>query len=168
MSTDTNQTIQDSRRAAMSFLQGAKEKERERKNRRATFAQGGGSRSGSPAAEFIAAGNRNEARAAAAQSGGETDFDLAKRIGRMSDEEFEAAVADGSLTPEQIRRAGEYEYDVYMGDVWMEDADNDDKPEPTYEEFMSDPAKYGAPDDTTDPEFPRRFSRYNPARYKKQ
>ena len=30
-----------------------------------------------------------------------------------------------------------------MGDVWVENPDNDDKPEPTYDEFMADPVKYG-------------------------
>ena len=168
MATDTNQTIQDSRRAAQSFLDAAKKKIDDRKNRRSTYPRGGGSRGeGSAVDNFLSAGQRNEARAVAAQNGGESDFDLAWRISRMSDEDFDKAVADGSLTPEQIRRAGEYEYDTYMGDVWSE-GDHDDEAEPTYEEFMSDPAKYGAPDDTTDPEYPRRFSRYNPARFKKQ
>ncbi len=167
MATDTNQTIQDSRRAAMSFLESAKKKAEDRKNRRPTYPRGGGSRGEVSAVDnFLGAGRRNEARAAAAQNGGESDFDLAWRISRMSDDDFEKAVADGSLTPEQIRRAGEYEYDTYMGDVWSE-GDHDDEVEPTYEEFMSDPAKYGA-EDIEDPEFPRRFSRYNPARYQKQ
>lgn len=169
MANDVNQTIQDSRRAAMSFLQSAKKKAEDRKNRRSTYPRGGGSRGeGSAVDNFLSAGQRNAARAVAARNGGESDFDLAWRISRMSDEDFDKAVADGTLTPEQIRRAGEYEYDTYMGDVWMEQDENFDKPEPTYEEFMSDPAKYGAPDDTTDPEYPRRFSRYNPARYQKQ
>ena len=122
-------------------------------------------RSRRAANDFLRAGRRKEARAAAAQNGGESDFDLASRISRMSDEDFDKAVADGALTPEQIRRAGEYEFDSYMGDVWMEQDENFDKPEPTYEEFMSDPAKYGAEDNTEDPEYPRRFSRYNPSRY---
>lgn len=168
MATDTNQTIQDSRRAAMSFLDSAKKKIEDRKNRRSTYPRGGGSRGeGSAVDNFLSAGYRNEARAASAQNGGESDFDLAWRIARMSDDDFDKAVADGSLTPEQIRRAGEYEFDTYMGDVWMEQDENFDKPEPTYEEFMSDPAKYGA-EDIDDPEYPRRFSRYNPARFKKQ
>lgn len=168
MATDTNQTIQDSRKAAMSFLDAANKKAEDRKNRRSTYPRGGGSRGeGSAVDGFLSAGRRNEARAIASQNGGESDFDLAWRISRMSDEDFDKAVADGTLTPEQIRRAGEYEYDTYMGDVWMEQDENFDKPEPTYEEFMSDPAKYGA-EDIDDPEFPRRFSRYNPARYQKQ
>lgn len=167
MATDTNQTIQDSRKAAMSFLESAKKKMEDRKNRRPTYPRGGGSRGEGRAVDnFLSAGRRNEARAIAAQNGGESDFDLAWRISRMSDEDFDKAVVDGTLTPEQIRRAGEYEYDTYMGDVWSE-GDHDDEAEPTYEEFMSDPAKYGA-EDIEDPEFPRRFSRYNPARYQKK
>ena len=166
MATDTNQTIQDSRKAAMSFLDAAKKKEEDRKNRTSTYTRGGSRKKVGAVDGFLSAGRRNEARAAAAQNGGESDFDLAWRISRMSDEDFDKAVVDGTLTPEQIRRAGEYEYDSYMGDVWSE-GDHDDEVEPTYEEFMSDPAKYGA-EDIDDPEFPRRWGRYNPARYQKQ
>lgn len=145
MPTDTNQTIQDSRKAAMSFLESAKNKIKERKERKSTYSRGGGSRNeGSAVDNFLSAGRRNEARAVASQNGGETDFDLASRIREMSDEDFDKAVASGELTPDQIRRAGEYDWDVYMGDVWME-GDNPDRfpVEPTYDEFMSDPAKYG-------------------------
>ena len=145
MPTDTNQTIQDSRKAAMSFLESAKNKMKERKERKSTYSRGGGSRNeGSAVDNFLSAGRRNEARAVASQNGGETDFDLASRIREMSDEDFDKAVASGELTPDQIRRAGEYDWDVYMGDVWME-GDNPDRfpVEPTYDEFMSDPAKYG-------------------------
>ena len=145
MPTDTNQTIQDSRKAAMSFLESAKNKMKERKERKSTYSRGGGSRNeGSAVDNFLSAGQRNEARAVASQSGGETDFDLASRIREMSDEDFDKAVASGELTPDQSRRAGEYDWDVYMGDVWME-GDNPDRfpVEPTYDEFMSDPAKYG-------------------------
>jgi hypothetical protein len=167
MPTDTNQTIQDSRKAAMSFLDAAKKKEEDRGNRTSTYTRGGSRKKVGAVDGFLSAGRRNEARAVAAKNGEESDFDLAWRISRMSDEDFDKAVVDGTLTPEQIRRAGEYEYDTYMGDVWTEQDENFDKPEPTYEEFMSDPAKYGA-EDIDDPEFPRRFSRYNPARYQKQ
>lgn len=175
MANDVNQTIQDSRMAAMSFLESAKDKARDRKRRTATFGQGGGSRGrGNAVDNFLSAGQRNAARAVAAQSGGETDFDLADRIRRMSDEDFDKAVADGTLTPEQIRRAGEYEFDTYMGDVWSE-GDHDDEPEPTYEEFMANPQKYGVTytdeDAAGDPNvdmYPVNWGRYNPARYKKQ
>jgi hypothetical protein len=144
MPTDTNQTIQDSRKAAMSFLDAAKKREEDRNNRNATYSRGGTRRKLGTVEGFLSAGRRNEARAAAAQKGGDTDFDLADRIRRMSDEDFDKAVASGELTPDQIRRAGEYDWDVYMGDVWME-GDNPDRfpVEPTYDEFMSDPAKYG-------------------------
>lgn len=166
MATDTNQTIQDSRRAAMSFLQSAKNKDRERKRRTSTYAQGGGSRGGNAVDNFLSAGQRSAARAAAAKSGGETDFDLAQRIRSMSDEDFDKAVANGSLTPEQIRRAGEYDWDVYMGDVWSE-TDNPERfpVEPTYDEFMADPAKYGYERGINE-ETDRAFDRY--ARYRKQ
>lgn len=166
MATDTNQTIQDSRKAAMSFLDAAKKKEEDRSNRTSTYTRGGSRKKVGAVDGFLSAGRRNEARAVAAKNGEESDFDLAWRISRMSDDDFDKAVVDGTLTPEQIRRAGEYEYDTYMGDVWSE-GDHDDEVEPTYEEFMSDPAKYGA-EDIDDPEFPRRWGRYNPARYKKQ
>lgn len=169
MANDVNQTIQDSRRAAMSFLESAKKKAEDRKNRRSTYPRGGGSRGeGSAVDNFLSAGQRNEARAIAAKNGEESDFDIAWRISRMSDDDFEKAIADGSLTPEQIRKAGEEEYENYMLDVWSEQDDNDLKPWPTYEEFMSDPSKYGAEDDLSDEEFPRRWGRYNPARFKKQ
>lgn len=168
MATDTGNIIRDSRKAAMSFLNAAKDKEERRRTRRPVVPPGGGSGGNSAVENFLSAGQRSAARTVAARNGEETDFDLAQRIRSMSDEDFDKAVVDGTLTPEQIRRAGEYEYDVWMGDVWME-GDHDDEPEPTYEEFMADPAKYGAVDD--DPaldEYPRRWGRYNPARYNKQ
>lgn len=171
MAKDVNQTMKDSRRAAMSFLDAAKRGEERRNRRRPEFARGGGSRGAGPADEFLRAGRRAEA----ARDGGETDFDLAGRIRRMSDEEFDGAVADGSLTPEQIRRAGEYEFDTYMGDVWSENADNDDVPEPTYDEFVADPRRYGVTytdeDAAGDPNadtYPVNWGRYNPARYQKR
>lgn len=70
-------------------------------------------------------------------------IDLDSRIMEMSDEEFDNAVKTGALTPEQIRKAGEYAWDVYMGDVWSESHYADEGPEPTYDEFMADPEKYG-------------------------
>ena len=143
MPTDTNQTIQDSRKAALSFLDAAKKREEDRNNRNATYSRGGTRRKLGTVEGFLSAGRRNEARAAAAQKGGDTDFDLADRIRRMSDEDFDKAVASGALTPEQIRRAGEYEFDTYMGDVWSESHYADEGPEPTYDEFMADPEKYG-------------------------
>ena len=115
MKTIDNPTIQDSRRAATDFLRAGRKRELKARG----LAHGGGAR------------------------GEESVPELAQRIGDMSDEDFDRAVADGSLTPEQIRKAGEYEYDVYMGDVWVENPDNDDKPEPTYDEFIANPAKYG-------------------------
>ena len=163
MATDTNQTIQDSRRAAMSFLDAAKKKAEGRKNRNATFpsAKGGGVRGGAKAVDsFLSAGQRNEARAAARQNGGETDFDLADRIRQMSDEDFEKAMSDGTITPEQLRRAGEYDWDVYMGDVWGEtDLPEQFNPEPTYDEFIADPEKYGYTRGVND-EIDRAFDRY--------
>ena len=116
--------------------------------------------------DFLRAGRRNEARAAAAKSGGESDFDLADRIRRMSNEDFDAAVAGGKLTPEQIRRAGEYEFDTYMGDVWSE-GDHDGEQEPTYDEFIANPQKYGVTytdeDAANDPDmdmYPVNWGRY--------
>lgn len=68
------------------------------------------------------------------------------RIAEMPDDEFDRAVKSGELTPEQIRAAGEYFHDVWMGDVWAE-GEHDDEPEPSYEEFYADPAKYGYSED---------------------
>ena len=111
--------------------------------------------------DFLRAGRRNELK----KEGG---FALHDRFSQMSDEEFDKAVADGSITPEQRRQAGEWAWDTYMGDVWMEQDENFDKPEPTYEEFMSDPAKYGydaSQHDYEGAEYPDRFYRYKPGRY---
>lgn len=142
MATDTNQTIQDSRKAAMSFLDAAKKKEEDRGNRTSTYTRGGSRKKVGAVDGFLSAGRRNEARAIAAQKGDESDFDLANRIRMMSEDDFNKAVSEGTLTPEQLRRAGEYEYDTYMGDVWSE-GDHDDEVEPTYDEFIADPRKYG-------------------------
>lgn len=116
--------------------------------------------------DFLRAGRRKEARATAAKNGGEDDVDLAHRIRTMSDADFDEAVKTGALTPEQIRRAGEYEYDTYMGDVWSE-GDHDDEPEPTYDEFVANPRKYGVTytdeDAANDPDmdiYPVNWGRY--------
>lgn len=174
MATDTNQTIQDSRKAALSFLDAAKKKEEDRSNRTSTYTRGGSRKKVGAVDGFLSAGRRNEARAAAAQKGEDSDFDLADRIRRMSDEDFDKAVVDGTLTPEQIRRAGEYEFDTYMGDVWSE-GDHEGEAEPTYDEFVADPQKYGVTytdeDAANDPDmdmYPVNWGRYNPARFKKQ
>lgn len=176
MPTDTNQTIQDSRRAAMSILQSAQDKEKARNNRNASFAQGGDTdtdverrprldnpddptdsaiedsirkgakdrRSAKKAVnDFWRAAMRKGRNNGTANVKEESGIELADRIRSMSDEEFENALADGTLTPEQVRKAGEYDWDVYMGDVWSEGDLPDKMPEPTYEEFMSDPEKYG-------------------------
>ena len=115
------------------------------------------------AMNFLRLGRKKNRKQEAAKKA-ESAIEIAQRIHDMSDDEFNAAVANGTLTPEQIRKAGEYDFDVYMGDVWIENPDNDDKPEPSYEEFMSDPAKYGY--DVN--EDYHKFSRYNPNRYKMQ
>ena len=171
MATDTNKTIQDSRRAAMSFLESAKKKAEERKNRRSTYPRGGGSRGeGSAVDGFLNAGRRNEARAAAAQKGEETGFDLYDRFSQMPDEEFDRGVAEGTITPEQIRKAGQEAYENYMLDVWSEtdqamDADGN---WPSYEEFMENPEKYGYTPINDDTEYPDRFYRFKPSRYQKK
>ena len=116
----------------------------------------GAERSGRAAADFLRAGRRNEL----AREGG---FDLHSRFSQMSDEDFDKGVADGSITPEQIRKAGEYAYDTHLGDVWSEMDDNDLQPEPSYEEFMANPEKYGY-----NPESGDNMHRYNPARYNKK
>lgn len=164
MPTDTNQTIQDSRKAAMSFLESAKNKMKERKERKSTYSRGGGSsRNGSAVDNFLSAGRRNEERAIAAQKGEETGFDLAQRIRNMSDDEFGEALRSGALTTDQVRKAGEYDWDTYMGDVWSETDLPDRFPvEPTYDEFMSDPEKYGYQRGINE-ETDRAFDRYRRA-----
>lgn len=174
MATDVNQTIRDSRKAAMSFLDAAKAKE-ERRGPQNTAPQVDKTAvrkaKKSPTQDFLDAARRNEARATAKQNNEEADFDIAQRVRQMSDEDFNKAVADGALTPEQIRRAGEYEWDIYMGDVWSETDAPETQKEPTYEEFMADPAKYGAEDVDYGSDLNNevlRWGRYNPERYKKQ
>jgi len=138
MPTDVNQTIQDSRKAAMSFLDAAKAKEQQR-----------GPQNTVPQVDKTAVRRTkvnpvDDFLKAAKRKGASDRFDLAQRIREMSDEDFEKAMADGSITPEQLRQAGEYEWDVYMGDVWSEtDLPEQFNPEPTYDEFIADPEKYG-------------------------
>ena len=122
---DNNNSIQDSRKAALNFLK---------------------------------AGRRNELKK---QSG----FDLYYKFRDMSDEDFDKGVKDGSITPEQIRKAGEYAFDVYMGDVWGEG--DHDMPEPTYDEFMANPAKYDYTTDDNGRGAIDHIERFNPNRYKK-
>lgn len=152
MATNPDQTIQDSRKAAMSFLDAAKAKEEQRgpQNTVPQVDKTAVRRKPNPVDDFLKAGKRKEAADA---------FDLVNRVRTMSDEDFEKAMADGSITPEQLRKAGEYDWDVWMGDVWMENPDNDDVPEPTYDEFMADPEKYGFHRDWND-EDARSFDRY--------
>lgn len=161
MATDPNQTIQDSRRAAMSFLDAAKKREERRNNRRPNFSggRGGGVRGRNAVNNFLSAGQRNEARAAARQNGGEAPIDIADRIRQMSDEEFENAMKTGAITPEQLRQAGEYDWDVYMGDVWGETDLPEQLGEPTYDEFIADPEKWGHKRGLND-ETDRAFDRY--------
>jgi hypothetical protein len=109
------------------------------------------------ASDFLRAGRRNEL----AKEGG---FDLHNRFRDMSDEDFDRAVGDGSITQDQIRKAGEYAYNNYLDDVWSETDRAETEAEPTYEEFMANPAKYGY-SERPDDEMPDRFYRYNPARY---
>ena len=205
MATDVNQTIQDSRKAAMSFLDAAKAKENARKNkegvpspkeRTRAFNERFNAReyqrakqagpeamdqywkeekdrqdmekSRRAASDFLNAGRRNEERAAAAQNGEETGFDLHDRVSHMSDEEFDRGVADGTITPEQIRKAGQEAYENYMLDVWSETDQAEDMPWPSYEEFMENPEKYGYTSINDDSEYPDRFERYKPSRYQKQ
>ena len=142
MAKDVNQTIQDSRRAALSFLDAAKAKEERRNNRETPSVPRKSTKVGRAVDDFLRAGRRKEARQKP-EDGGETPFDLSQRIRRMSDDEFNEAIKSGAITPEQLRKAGEDEWDTYMGDVWVENPDNDDVPEPTYDEFIADPRKYG-------------------------
>lgn len=143
MPKDTSQTIQDSRRAAMSILQGAKDKAQARNNRNSYATTGRGGTQASRAVDnFLRAGRIHEARMPRG-SGNPSAFDTAAKVRSMSDSEFEEALKSGSITPEQLRKAGEYDWDTYMGDVWSEGDIAEQIPEPTYDEFMADPEKYG-------------------------
>ena len=154
MATNPDQTIRDSRRAAMSILEGAKAKEGQRgpQNTVPQVDKTAVRRTkANPVDDFLKAGKRKEAADA---------FDLANRVRTMSDEDFEKAMADGSITPEQLRKAGEYDWDIYMGDVWGEtDLPEQFDPEPTYDEFITDPEKYGYTRGANE-ELDRSFDRY--------
>ena len=137
MATNPDQTIRDSRKAAMSILNSAKAKDGQRgpQNTVPQVDKTAVRRKANPVDDFLEAGKRLEARDAAR---------LADRVRTMSDEEFENAMESGDITPEQLRKAGEYDWDVYMGDVWGEtDLPEKFNPEPTYDEFIADPDKYG-------------------------
>ena len=154
MATNPDQTIRDSRKAAMSILDSAKAKEGQRgpQNTVPQVDKTAVRRTKvNPVDDFLKAGKRKEAADA---------FDLSQRVRTMSDEDFEKAMADGSITPEQLRKAGEYDWDVYMGDVWSEtDLPEQFNPEPTYDEFIADPEKYGYTRGANE-ELDRSFDRY--------
>lgn len=154
MATNPDQTIRDSRRAAMSILDSAKAKDAQRgpQNTVPQVDKTAVRRTKvNPVDDFLKAGKRKEAADA---------FDLANRVRTMSDEDFEKAMADGSITPEQLRKAGEYDWDIYMGDVWGEtDLPEQFDPEPTYDEFIADPEKYGYTRGANE-ELDRSFDRY--------
>ena len=99
------------------------------------------------------------------RNGSEAVFDISKIIAAIT-KANNADERERELTPEQIRRAGEYEFDTYMGDVWSE-GDHDGEPEPTYDEFIADPRKYGVTytdeDAANDPDmdmYPVNWGRY--------
>lgn len=101
----------------------------------------------------------------------ENGFDLHNRFSRMSDEEFDRGVADGTITKDQIRKAGQEAYENYMLDVWSEtdQADEAGGKWPSYEEFYENPEKYGYSKETAAEndasEYPDRYYRYKPSRY---
>ena len=106
---------------------------------------------------FLKAGRKAEHKKAALPSEKkESGFALYDRLRHMSEDDFNAGVQNGSITPEQRRRAGEYFYDMWMGDVWGEGDHNE--PEPTFEEFMANPAKYGVEENDQDPWNVHRFA----------
>lgn len=203
MPTDTNQTIQDSRKAAISFLEAAKKKEERRNNRTPGFSGDTNTAVESrPRLEYpddftdtaieesIRKGAKNRRAAkravddfwrAAMRKGAnngisvapkdeESGYDLHDRFSHMSDEEFDRGVANGTITPEQIRKAGQEAYENYMLDVWSEtdQADEMGMKWPSYEEFMENPEKYGYTNINDDSEYPDRFDRYKPSRYQKK
>jgi len=106
--------------------------------------------------DFLKTGRRLERKQ-------EPGYELYRKFNKMSDDEFDAAYKNGDINEDDIRKAGEYAFDVYMGDVWSE-GDHDGEKEPTYEEFMSDPGKYGFVEYDVEP---WNFHRFNPNRYKK-
>ena len=114
--------------------------------------------------EFLRAGRHKEKVEGGGGRGEMDAFEIADMIGNMSDEEFDKAVANGELTPEMIRKAGEYERQVWDDDVWSETDEGENNPLPPYDEFFSNLDKYGY--DTK--EDYHKFTRYNPSRFKKQ
>jgi len=112
---------------------------------------------------------RSAMRKGAPKQEEESGRDLHDRFSHMSDEDFDKGVADGTITKEQIRKAGQDAYENYMLDVWSEQDDNDLKPWPSYEEFYENPEKYGYSKETAAEndasEYPDRFYRYKPSRY---
>lgn len=113
------------------------------------------------ASDFLRAGRRQELK----RNGEESGWELFSRFDKMSDEDFDKGVADGSITKDQIRKAGQEAYENYMLDVWSEQDDNDLKEWPSYEEFYENPEQYGYTGVKDDPEFPDRLYRYKPGRY---
>jgi len=114
------------------------------------------------ATDFLKAGRRKELRA-------EDGWDLHNRFSHMSDEDFDRAVADGTITRDQIEKAGRNAYEDYMLDVWSETDQADEMEQPSYEEFMANPEKYGYDSETAArndaSEYPDRYYRYKPDRY---
>ena len=110
-------------------------------------------------------------KSAPAKTEEESGYDLHDRFSRMSDEEFDKAVADGTITKDQIRKAGQEAYENYMLDVWSEgdQADEMGGKWPSYEEFMENPEKYGYTSEIAKEndasEYPDRYYRYKPSRY---
>lgn len=114
---------------------------------------------------------RSAMRKGAPKQEEESGYDLHDRFSRMSDEEFDRGVADGTITKDQIRKAGQEAYENYMLDVWSEtdQADEAGGKWPSYEEFYENPEKYGYSKETAAEndasEYPDRFYRYKPSRY---
>ena len=137
MATNPDQTIRDSRKAAMSILDSAKAKDAQRgpQNTVPQVDKTAVRRTKvNPVDDFLKAARRKEAADA---------IDTEQKVFNMSDEDFEQAMRDGTITPEQLRKAGEYTWDIWMGDVWSETDLPDQMAEPTYDEFIADPEKYG-------------------------
>ena len=122
---------------------------------------GGMRQAGRAVSDFLRAGRRKEARQEAAAKE-EHPVNLIERIRNMSDDEFGDALRSGALTTDQVRKAGEYDWDNWMGDVWSETDWPDKVAEPTYDEFMADPEKYGYERGVNE-ETDRAFDRYRMA-----
>lgn len=108
--------------------------------------------------DFLKAGARNERRRGRSRGEGIRQW---SRFSDMSDDDFDKGVADGSITPQQINDAGRYEYENWLDDVWSETDRAEDEPEPTYEQFMANPYKYGYNEDLG---AENHLYRYNPGR----